>query len=136
MKIGGGSPFRSVGQTSDTSKAKKTKKSDSAQKAERASEVATPDAIAPVEEQNSPFYDVMESASRHFEQGESLEDAAQSVVSAVISERFGPKGLPEKEVQHITQVVTESLTNNQDMRNRLESVLRRITARKTASQNK
>lgn len=136
MKIGGGSPFRSVSQTSDTSKAKKTKKSGSANKAERAAELATPEAVAPVEEQNSPYYDVMESASRQFEQGESLEEAAESVVSAVLNDRFGPKGLAAKEVEHITKVVTESLTNNQDMRNRLESALRRITARKTATQPK
>lgn len=124
MKIGGGSPYRNIGQTSRTQETKKSKKSGFAGKAEKASEVATQNAIEPVEEEDSPLYDAMSSAAHDYE-GD-LEEATKTVVAAVIHQRFGGQGIPKGEVEQITQAVTESLTSDSDMRNRLDSVLRRI----------
>ncbi|TNE43882.1 MAG: hypothetical protein EP343_32450 [Deltaproteobacteria bacterium] len=128
MKIGGGSPYRNIGQTSRTQKTKGTKKAGFASKAEAASEVATPDAVEPVEEEDSPLYDAMSSAAQDYE-GD-LEEATQTVVAAVIHQRFGGQNLPQSEVEQLTAAVTESLTSDSDMRNRLDSVLRRIQNRR------
>jgi hypothetical protein len=126
MKISrSGMPFSGINQTKKSSN---TKKSSYTSKAESTSAVATAAALAPVDEIDSPIYDAMEEASSRFAEGESLEDATEAVVSAVIHEHFGKKGLPNKEVAKITQTVTESINNDNTLQQRLESILRRITA--------
>ncbi len=129
MKVSGSSPYNNVFRSRETSKTKKTKKSKYAEKSQATGEVATPDAVAPVDLLDSPYYDAMAAASKCLEETESIEEATQVVVSTVINEQLGNKGLPSKELKQIAEVVTRSIANDDQMRKRLESVLRRISAK-------
>jgi len=134
MKIGGGggNPYRGVGQSSRSNKSKGTKgtkKSKFAGKAESVSGVSAPEPVEEVDEVDSPIFDAMEAASNKMDE-DSLEEATQAVVAAVITQHFGKKGLRDNEMKQITAAVTSSLTGDNEMRNRMESVLRRISNRR------
>lgn len=132
MKIRGGLPFQPVQQTQEsqsTSKAKGTQKKGATQKAEATSEIQKTEGLDRVEAIESPLYDVMADESKKLETGEvSLEEATEAVVSAVIYEHFGKKNLSETELHQITKTVSNTVDGDKDLRERLEDILRRVSA--------
>lgn len=137
MKIrGGGNPYlNNIAQsqkTEKTNKSKGTKKAKSSAKAEETSAVSTAEPLAPADEVDSPIYDELVSAATQYNE-EDLEEATRTVVSAVIREHFGKKGLTQAEVDAITDTVSSSVHGDDTLRNRLEVVLQRITAKQKRS---
>ncbi len=128
MKIRGSAPYSGIFRSDKTSKSKKTKKSRYAEKSNAANEVATKGAVSAVDVVDSPYYDAMAQASKCLEETESIEEATHLVVSTVLEEQLGSKGLPSKEIEHITQVVTNSIANDESMKQRLESILRKLSS--------
>ncbi|MCK6509088.1 hypothetical protein L6R29_03835 [Myxococcota bacterium] len=130
MKIRGGGagyPIQQTQQTDKSSKSAKTKKSSGVAQAEKTESVSQVGPLGPVEA-NDPVFDAVSQASKglDFNDEASLEEATRAVVSAIIREHFGKKNLPEKELDKIAQAVSTSVHNDATMRERLESVLKRI----------
>lgn len=130
MKIRGGGagyPVQQTQQADKTSKSTKTKKRSGVEQTGKSESVSQVGALAPVEA-NDPVFDAVAQASKglDFNDEASLEEATRAVVSAIIREHFGKKNLPEKELDKIAQAVSTSVHNDATMRERLESVLKRI----------
>ncbi|MCB9638804.1 MAG: hypothetical protein H6728_07525 [Myxococcales bacterium] len=130
MKIRGGGagyPIQRTEQTEKSNKSSKTKKRGGVGQAEQTDAVSQVGALGPVEA-NDPVFDAVSQASKglDFNDEASLEEATRAVVGAILREHFGKKNLPEKELEQITQAVTNSVNNDSTMRERLENVLKRI----------
>jgi putative N-acetylmannosamine-6-phosphate epimerase len=129
MKIRSGGGYGNLANINRASEAKETKGTKGGKKSGKASstaEVATPTAVAPTDELNSPIEDELVSAAQQVDE-EALEEATKTVVMAVIREQFGKKGLGEDEMQAITNAVSSSINQDETLRGRLEHVLKRIS---------
>lgn len=132
MKIGrgGGNPYLgSLGKTQKSEKSKSTKgtkKGTKATASTAADAVASTQSAEPADELDSPIYDELLSAANQMNEDD-LEEATRTVVLAVIREQFGKKGLSEKEMRDITTAVSNSISGDGALQNRLESVLKRIS---------
>lgn len=135
MKIRGGSPFAppapaassaQTAKTSKSSKAKDTKKASSLDEVASTSSIASADSIDRLD-LSDPVFSAMSEASRKLTYDEaSLQEATRAVVSAVIREHFGKKNLSDREIDQISQAVSHSVEHDASLRDRLETVLRRI----------
>ena len=135
MKIRGGSPFVPSSQTSSTSQAarsSKTGKTKEAKKSSSLENVAPTSSVSSAEtverlDLSDPVFHAMSEASRKMTADEaSLQEATRAVVSAVIREHFGKTNLSDREIDQISQAVSLSVEHDSSLRDRLETVLRRI----------
>lgn len=129
MKIQGGSPFRNIRQPAKTSKAGKAKSKGKAfaKKADDVEAVEAVETVDVADEVDSPYYDAMSGVSQDFEEGNTtFEEATRAVVSAVLEEHFGKKNLPQKQLDDITEKVSNAIATDSTLQGRLDTVLRRI----------
>lgn len=127
MKIPGGSPFQQIRQTPKASKTKKAKAKSATSSTQGVQETSSPETLDSTEKLDSPIYDVMAEVSKKFKNGESdLEEATRTVVSAMLHEHFGKKNIPEKTLSELAQTVADSINDNKELGERLQSILQQV----------